>query len=373
VLDKVIELPVEQTVEVSGTLAADEQVTVAAEVAGRLAKIFVDLASPVTKGQVIAQLDETDYALRVQQAEAALAQAQAQLGLPSATGSKPSPEDTAIVRQARATLNEAQANVQRSRALAQEGLVTGMQLDAAEAAAVRAETAVQSALEEVRIRQAAVGQRRSELSIARQQLADAVIRSPLDGVVQQRHVSVGEYVTAGAPVAQVVRVNPLRLRVSVPEREAGALRTGQPVHARVDGDPSPYQGVLARVSPALDSQSRTLLVEADITNPGSLRPGSFARARIVTGSKPAPTVAKRSVVNFAGLTKVIGVEAGKAVEKRVVLGRPVGDRIEIVDGVKSGEAVVLEPGSLQQGQPVRLESGSPVGNRAARSPAQSGD
>lgn len=359
-LDIATELSVEQVVEVSGTLAADEQVTVAAKVAGRLTSISVDLASPVKEGEVIAQLETTDYALRVQQAQAALSQAQAQLGIPQGSKSKALPEETAIVRQARATLNEAQANLQRSRALAQEGLVSGMQLDAAEAAAVRAETAVQSALEEVRIRQASVGQRRSELSIARQQLADTTLRSPLNGVVQQRLGSVGEYLAAGAPVAQIVKINPLRLRLSVPERDAGALAMGQPVQVRVDGDPATYTGTLARVAPALELQSRTLLVEADIPNPGSLRPGNFVRASIVTGTERAVTVKKNAVVNFAGLTKVITVKEGRAVEKRIVTGKQVGDRIQVRSGLSVGESVVVEPGSLQQGHLVRVKALAPA-------------
>lgn len=353
-LASVIEQPLDTAVEITGTLAADEQVTAAAKVPGRVAELFVDLASPVKRGDKVAKLEPTDYVLKVQQAEAALAQAIAQLGGPEGASGKADPESTAIVRQARATLNEAQANVVRSRTLAAEGLVTGMQRDAAEAALVRAETAVQAALEEVRLRQAQVGQRRSELSIARQQLADTVIESPIDGVVQRRSASVGEYLAAGAPIAEIVRIDPLRLRVAIPERDTGGLRAGLRVQVRVEGDTAEHAGTLARVAPALEPQSRTLLVEADIPNPGSLRPGGLVNARIVVGSKAALTVPKGSVVTFAGLTKVFTVEKGKAVEKRVTLGQPAGERIEVLTGVKVGERVVLRPGSLQQGEAVRV-------------------
>ncbi|KYF81087.1 RND transporter [Sorangium cellulosum] len=358
-LAPVTELVVEQTIDISGTLDADEQVTVGAKMPGRLASIAVDLASPVTKDQVIAQLETRDYELRIEQAAAALAQSRAQLGLPQdGPDDELDVEGVAIVREALATFKEAQANQVRARSLAKEGLMSGMDLDAAEAAAVRAETAVQSAREEVRIRKAAVRQRRSELRMARQQLADAAVRSPIDGVVQVRRASVGQFLAAGAPIADIVRVDPLRLRVAIPETEAAGVRAGQQVRVTVPGDSAVYAGTVARLAPAIDPQSRTLLVESDIKNPGHLRPGSLVTAQIVVTSKPAPSVPATAIVRFAGLAKVITVEDGKAKEKQVVTGKIAGDRVEIVSGIAVGESVVARPGSLQQGQPVHVVEGS---------------
>jgi HlyD family secretion protein len=234
VLEQVTETLVSETVEVSGTLAADEEVTLAAKVAGRLASISVDLASPVKTGEALAQIETTDYELRVQQAEAQVAQARAQLGLPPfGTETAVDPEATAVVREARAAASEANTNLGRARALASEGITSQMQLDAAETAAVRAEAGLQTAIEEVRIRDATMRQRLSELRIARQQLADTVLRSPLDGIVAMRVGSVGEYFAAGTPVLRIVRINPLRLKVAVPEREAAALRAGQVVEVKL--------------------------------------------------------------------------------------------------------------------------------------------
>ncbi|KYF50930.1 RND transporter [Sorangium cellulosum] len=358
-LAPVTELAVEQTIDISGTLDADEHVTVGAKVTGRLASISVDLASPVQRDQVIARLETRDYELRIEQAAAALAQSRAQLGLPpDGPDTELDVEGTAIVREALATLKQAQANQVRARGLAREGLMSGMDLDAAEAAAVRAETAVQSAREEVRIRQATVRQRRSELRMARQQLADAVVRSPIDGIVQARRASVGQFLAAGAPIADIVRIDPLRLRVAIPETEAAGVRAGQEVRVTVPGDGAVHAGTVTRLAPAIDPQSRTLLVESDIKNPGHLRPGSLVTAQIVVTSRPAPSVPATAVVRFAGLSKVITVEDGKAKEKQVVTGKTAGDRVEIVSGLAVGESVVARPGSLQQGQPVRVVEGS---------------
>jgi HlyD family secretion protein len=351
----VAELAIEQTIDISGTLDPDEQVTVAAKVPGRLASITVDLSSPVTKGQAIAQLETTDYKLKIEQAAASLGQIRAQLGLERDGPDTVDADRTAIVKQALASHEEAKANLGRVEALAKEGLSSGSELDSAKAAAIRAESAVQSAREEVRIRQATMRQRSSELGIARQALEDTIVRSPLDGIVQSRRGNVGEFLTAGAPLVVIVRIDPLRLRVALPEREAADVRQGQPVRVTIPGEAAPHQGTVARLAPALDQQSRTLLVEADIKNPGHLRPGTLVTAQIVVTSKAAPTVPATSVVQFAGLSKVITVEEGKAREKTVTLGKTTGDRVEILTGVKVGDMVVDKPGSLQQGQPVRVE------------------
>jgi HlyD family secretion protein len=353
------ELGIERTVSISGTLDADERVTLSAKVPGRLASISVDMASAVQEGQALAELERVDYQLKVEQAAAALAQVRAELGLPpQAKDDDVDVENTALVRQARATHDEAQAHLARARALVKEGLMTAMELDTAEAAAVRAETGLQSAREQVGLRRASIRQRRSELRLAQQQMADTVIRSPINGVVQIRHASAGAYLAAGAPVLEIVRINPLRLRVAIPEREAASVRAGQLVRVQLEGDGAAHTGKVARLAPAIERQSRSLLVEADIENPGTLRPGSFVNANIVIGTTPALSVPASAVVQFAGLHKVLTVAGGKAVEKRVTLGKRAGDRVEIESGLKKGESVVVRPGSLQHGQPVRAVPGS---------------
>src|SRR5206468_3396996 len=146
-------------------------------------------------------------------------------------------------------------------------------------------------------RQAVIAQRRSELDLARQQLADTAILSPLDAAVSLKQASVGEYLTAGAPIATLVRMHPLRLRVPVPEREGAGVRAGHAV---------------------------TLTVPAS------------------------------SVIVFAGVEKVLVVRQGKTAEVRVTTGRRFGEDVEIVDGLKRGEVVVARPGNLTGGQPVKV-------------------
>jgi RND family efflux transporter MFP subunit len=293
----------------------------------------------------------------VRQAEAALQQARARLGLAQeGTDDRVDVAQTPLVRQAQATLDEARRNRHRLVSLWDRQLIARAELDAASAALQVAEGRYQDAIEEVRNRQAVLAERRSELAMARQQLLDSELKSPIDGAVRQRHASAGEYLAAGSPVVTVIRVHPLRLRLAVPERVASGVRLGQSVQVRVAGDTDVYQGKIARLSPAINEQDRTLLVEAEVPNEdGRLRPGAFAEAEVVVAAaEPAIFVPAASIVTFAGIEKVLVVQDGQSVEKRVQTGRRLGDRVEIVAGLKSDELVVVEPGNLVGGQPVTV-------------------
>src|SRR6266403_1752072 len=346
-----------RTVSATGTLAADDQVVLGTKVAGRLAEITVDLGTRVKKGQLIGRLDQNDFKFRVEQAEASLQQARVRLGL-TATGSdeRVDPEQTAIVRQARAMLDDARLTRDRSIRLAQQELIARAQLATAEAALQVSEGRYQDAIEEVRNRQAVIAQRRSELDLARQQLTDTLILSPIDGVVSLKQASVGEYLAAGTPIATMVRVHPLRLRVPVPEREGAGVRAGHAVTLTVEGDPTVYRGRVVRLSPIVQEQNRTLMVEAEVPNErGFLRPGSFARVDIMTEvSQPVVTVPASAVIVFAGVEKVLVVRAGKTAEVRGTTGRRLGEDVEILDGLKRGDPVVTKPGNLVGGQPVQV-------------------
>jgi RND family efflux transporter MFP subunit len=346
-----------RTVAVSGTLAADEQAEIGPKVAGRLSTLTVDLGDSVRRGQVLARLSSTDFDLRVRQSESALGQARAQLGLPPDGPLRTvDPQDTALVKQAAANLTQARLTRDRMHRLFDQQLIPQQDLDAAEAAFQVAEGRYQEAIETANTRQALMSQRFSELEIAKQQRTDSIVVAPFDGRISERRASVGDYVAVGDPVVVMVRVHPLRLRLEVPEREAVSIRTGQDVQLMVEGDPEPHTGRVARISPALREDSRTLLVEAEVPNPdGRLRPGSFAKAEIVTKSgEPVVLVPVSAVISFAGIDKVLGVADGKAVEKRVRTGRRAGDRVEILEGTAAGDTVVLEPGNLVDGQPVTV-------------------
>ena len=352
-----LDTPLERTTAALGSLVAFDQATISVKVPGRLRTITVDLGSLVQRGQLIAQIEPQDYQLRVQQAEAAVAQARVRLGLP-ATGTNDNidQDQTSVVRQARVLAEEARANRDRLASLLEQGITPRAQVDTAEASYKVALSRLEDAREEIHNRRAVLVQRRSELEIARQQLADVSVHAPFDGAIQEKRASVGEYLAAGAPLATIVRMDPLRLRAEVPEREVPNIRVGQTVRVTTEGDPNVYTGRIARLSPSITPQNRMLMVEAEVKNTnGALRPGSFARAEIVTDDRGMSlTVPTRSIINFAGIEKIIVVKDGKAVEKSITTRRRTTEWTEVVSGVTVGEAVVLEPGNLQSGQAVTV-------------------
>jgi RND family efflux transporter MFP subunit len=351
------EIDAARLVSATGTLAADDQIILGTKVIGRLGEISVDLGSRVKKGQTIARIDPSDYRLRVEQAEAALQQARVRLGLPASGNSdKVDIEQTATVRQAAAVLKEARLSHDRMVELWDRKLIARAELDTAVSQLAVADGRYQDAIEEVRNRQAVLVQRRSELEIARQQLADTTIVSPIDGAVSERQAAVGQYLPAGAPVVTLVRTDPLRLRLAVPEREARLVRGGQIVELTVEGDPNKYHGKVARLSPAIAENNRTLMIEAEVPNgQGALRPGSFAKADIVVeAGQRVVTVPEDAIVTFAGIEKVLTVENNAAVEKRVRTGRRFDKRVEILEGIGAGERVVMQPGNLIGGEAVQV-------------------
>jgi RND family efflux transporter MFP subunit len=346
-----------RVVGASGTLAADDQIILGTKVVGRLAEISVDLGSRVKKGQALARIDPSDYRLRVEQAEAALQQARVRLGLPPTGNSdQVNIEQTALVRQAAAVMKEARLSHDRMVELWERKLIARAELDAAVSQLAVADGRYQDALEESRNRQAVLVQRRSELEIARQQLNDTVITSPIDGAVSERQAAVGQYLAAGAPVVTLVRTDPLRLRLAVPEREARLVRVGQTVDLTVEGDSNKYQGRVARLSPAIAETNRTLMIEAEVPNPqAALRPGAFAKADIVIqAGQEIVTVPRNAIVTFAGIEKVLMVVDGKTVEKRVRTGRRFGEQVEVIEGIGAGNQVIVQPGNLVAGERVTV-------------------
>jgi RND family efflux transporter MFP subunit len=353
--------PLTRTITVTGTLAAEDQVLLAFKVAGRVDKVLVDLGSVVKENQIVATLVPTDYELKVRQAEAALIQARVRLGLtPDGESDVVEADNTALVRQRRAVVQEARLNRDRTKTFFDRGLSAKATLQSAEASLEVAEGEYQDALEEIRNRQGVLAQRRSELEIARQQLQDAVLRSPLDGAVRERQVSVGEYRAPGTPVMTVVRTHPLRLKLAVPERDTPGLKTGLPVRVRIEGDAHQYDATLERIGAAVDEANRTLPIEAVVPNRQDvLRPGQFATAEIVISQRDsALVVPSDAIVTFAGVQKVLTIKDGRAHEQRIRTGRRDGERVEVVEGLADGDIVIREPGNLVDGarvQAVRAE------------------
>jgi RND family efflux transporter MFP subunit len=352
---KVELLPAEETVYATGTLAAMDRAVLSAKVPGRVQEIRADLGSVVKKGEVLAQIEKTDFELKKLQTEAALAQARARLGL-ALTGEedKAPAENVSIVKEAKAVLNEATKNRERIGRLRDQGIIAEAELETVEANYQVALNRYDEAVYEAKNRLAVLRQRQAELSIAEQELTDTTIRAPFDGVVEARQTSPGEYLKEATPVLTLVRINPIRLRAEVSEKDAPRVKARQTVRLQIVGADQEYQSKVSRLSPVITADNRMLVAEADFDNvDGSLRPGSFGKIEIVVNpSKETLFIPVSAVVTFAGMQKVFVLNSGKASEREVHCGRRKGDKVEILSGLKRGEIVALEPGNLRAGQAV---------------------
>lgn len=363
----------DRAIQATGTLAPIDQATLSTKIAGRLELLAVDLGSEVKKGDLIARLEGRDYELRLLQAQALLAQARAPLGLPL-----DGPDDSVVldqtssVKQARAVLDETVKARERALKLRDQGILPDAELESAEANFRVAETKFQLAVEEVRQKQAVLAQRRAQVEVAKQELADTKIFAPFNGRVVERRAQVGEILSIASPIASIVRMDPLRLRIEISERDSQKIKIDQTVRLTIDGDTNHFTGHIKRLSPVISEQARTLTVEADFANDGGLRPGAFARAEVVVSSQERTLMLPtEAVASFAGLEKVFLAKDGKASERGVITGRSARGRVEILSGIKEGDVVVLAPGNLQNGQLITSEPipPSPSQSLAPRPPA----
>ena len=340
----VVERNVERSVEVVGTLKADEEVVVSSEVKGIIEDLPVDLGSVVRRGQVLARVSQKEFQWRVDQADAALQQVKARLGW-RGEGSRLDPEQNPEVRQAKASLDEAKLRFDRAKTLIQNGDIAQEQFDVAEMGYRSAEARYQAALDNFQNQVSLIDQRVAELQLVKKQLNDATIVSPLNGIVSQRHVTRGEYIKAETRIVTIVKSNPLRLQAVFPEVAVPSIEFGMPVTLKVDAYPGrSFKGLISRISPALDEKARTLTVEATVDNSsGELKPGLFAKVRLlVSKQSPAIMVPANSLITFAGLTKLFVIQDGRAVERIVKTGVQDGDYIEILEGAKVGERIAID-------------------------------
>jgi membrane fusion protein, multidrug efflux system len=354
---------VERTVTVLGSLKAKQEVLLSAKVPGRLQTIHVDIGSRVKTGDLIARIDPRDYEIKVKQAEAALAQARARLGLSlDGRDEKVDLEKISSVKEAKAVYDEARLTRERAAKLETEKLIPQSERDSAEASYNVALNRYQTALDEGRFRLAALAQKHAELDLAREELAAISIVAPFDAVVQVRHANPGAYLKEGDPLVALVQVDPLRLHLEVPEPEAPRIRLGQEVRFMVTGETEERVAQITRISPQMDNETRMLIVEADVPNDGSLRAGAFAQARIVVQAQSAALVVPPEAIRvFAGVQKTFVLQDDKAIEKEITTGNRTSDWVEILTGLKEGERVILGPGGLRSGDRVAIaRSGQPA-------------
>jgi HlyD family secretion protein len=332
-----------RSVDVVGTLAAVDQVTISSEADGKVSRILADLGDRVTAGQTIIRLDSEKQQYSSDQQKAALARTLAQYGAPDPQH-LPDIEKTPDVQKAAAELHQVKQAFERAQELHKRALIPRQQLDDAEAALQAKQAGYESSLQSAKNLRASIQASEATAKLADRQLRDTDIRAPFDGYVEKRLVNLGELVKTQMPVMTVVRIDPLKVMAEIPERMAPWISGGQPVELRVDAYPDKtYTGKVSRISPAVNTATRAFPFEALVPNrEATLKPGTFARVHIESDKHDEILTLSYAALQYRyGVNRVFVVDGDKLAVRELKVGERIGDRIEILSGVKAGERIAV--------------------------------
>ena len=292
-------------IETTGSLRADEEVMVSSEVDGIVKSIKVEEGSAVSKGSLLVEINQTDYRLDKQRAEAAM-------------------------KQAEASLANVKSEFQRKESLYKEELITRQQYDDISTRVILAEADLAKA--------------KSMLETSAERLARTRIYSPLNGMVKEKKVSSGDFARTSLPLLHLIKVDPLKLNFTVSEKDIADLKAGQEVDFTVDSFPGKkFSGKVNLLYPNVEERTRTLQAEAIVPNADRvLKPGLFVRATIYTGPPREVIVAPLTALIYDNATvSLFVVEGNLAHERKVTTGRKYGEDIEIIEGLNAKEQIVV--------------------------------
>jgi HlyD family secretion protein len=362
-VEPVGEQTVIRSIEVVGTLAAVDEVTVSSEADGIVSRILHDLGDRVRTGDVMVELDREKAEYNLTQQRAALARTLAQYGAADPQH-LPQAEKTPDVQKAAADLAQAKQGFDRASQLFKRTLVPQQTLDDAATALQSKQASYDLSLQNAKNLEASIAAADAAMKLADRQLRDTYIRAPFDGYVQKRFVNVGQLVKGSCvpvPVMGVVRVDPLRVTGEIPEKMVPWIAVGQPVEVHVDAYPDKViAGKMSRISPAVNSATRAFPFEALVPNDGALlKPGTFARLSVRTNKADRVLTLPYAALQYRyGVNRVFVVNGDRLVAKELKVGERLGDRIEIVSGVKAGEPVAMtDVDKLVDGLKVSLKQG----------------
>jgi len=334
---------IRRNVESVGSLFPFEEVTVSSEVEGRVEQVLVDVGDHVAIGQTIVKVVPTELQLTLDQQRANLQQARARLGLSNNDDFK-DVRAAAEVKKAAADLADAEQKYKRAKTLYEQGLLPKQSFDEAESRYNAARAAYDLSVQTVENLRGQLAQSRAAATLAQKKVNDSIIRAPFAGQIKERSVTQGQYLKVQTPVMTIVNIDPLRVRLKVPEKMAAWVKTGQEVTIAVEAFPDrTFTGKISRINPSVDQQTRAFEVEALIENhQAMLKPGFFVKATIPSSFVvDALFVPQDALLYVYGVYKVFVVEGNTLKEKEVKVGERTGDEVEIVEGLTKGERIAL--------------------------------
>jgi RND family efflux transporter MFP subunit len=329
-------------VTLPATTAAFAAANLFARVSGYVEKRYVDIGDRVKAGQLLAEISGPELDHQIAQAQATLVQLQAAL------------------RQAQANRDLANVTNERDSKLVKQGWVTLQQGDTD-----RLNLAAQQG--SVGVAQANIAAQEAQLRVLNQQKAYQSVVAPFDGVITQRNIDIGSLVQADAAsgtfMFNIMQSNVIRIQVFVPQDAAFGVSPGVAAVVRIPEIPDrTFPGKVTRIADALQPGTRTLLTEIDVPNPdGAVSPGSYCTVELhIPRKTPSLIVPADAIIFDGGGLHVAVLEDGTARIRQVSVARDFGTNVEVRDGIKSGDRVILNP-------PVDLTEGSKV--RALPEPA----
>jgi len=307
------------TIRATGSFTAAETSQVSPLVAGQVISTPVNVGDTVNAGDVIGRLDDRDARARLAQARATL-------------------------QQAEATAANAKAQAERSASLVNTGDISVGDF--------------QTLTTQVATANAQVAQAEAQITLAQQQVDETVVRAPFRGQVSARPAAAGQFVTTASSIATIVRLQPIKVELQVPEADAGRINIGMPVSAEVASYPArEFTGKVTAKNPALNPESRALTVVAEFRNDDlALNPGMFATAALrLAETQEEIAVPKAAVFTPAGSPspQVFVAEDGKARLRVIQTGPLQANAVTVTSGLKPGDVVVTSnPEKLFDGQPL---------------------
>lgn len=366
----------QRVVESVGTMYPYDEVIISAEIDGRVEKVPFDLGDEVREGAVLCEISDEEPRYLLAQNEAQLRQSLERLGLRDEKDRVQDIQETPEVRRARADLLEAEQRFKRFRSLVDQNIGAQADLDQAQARFMAAQAAYDATLNQTRNLIQEVERYKAVVDLHRKRLRDTTVRAPFAASVKERQVTVGQFVRANTPLFTLVKINPIRLRLEIPERMAPWTRIGHTAYVIVEAfQDRVFQGRVWRISPTVDENKRTFIVEALIDNPrGELKPGSFAKARITTDKVDEVKVVPELALNYVlGSNRAYVVKDGVIEAREVKIGDRSARQVEIIEGLDAGEEIaVTQVNRLDTGVRVTIETGSPETKHARQGGGGSG-
>jgi multidrug resistance efflux pump len=371
----VVAKPLTYSIKVTGDILPLMQVDLIPKVSGYLERIDVHIGDIVKQGQVIAQIDRTDFLHKVREIEAKVAQAKAQMA-EIETGTRPEELRQAeeAVKQAQSRFENAKLQHERIEALYKREVISKKEQDVADMEYTVAEAQLAASHQQLKllrdgarqeVRDATLAKLREMEAILEQErnhLKDTKIGAPFQGEISRKYVDAGAFVSSSTPLVNLMYTETLKIVANVLEKDVPLLKPGMKAKIRVESYPERiFEGRVEKINSALDLSTRTLQAEIWIPNlDRSLKPGMFSNVEVVLLEKPQALIIPREAILEAGSEMSVFVVEGKqAVRRSITVGYEQDRMVEVLKGLNERDQVVIKGQQLiKEGSTIRIIEGS---------------